>query len=786
MRILAYAAVLAVLAVSASAQPVPDREANPFIGDAKAVEQGRNIFRGRCAVCHGMDAKGYRGTDLTSGEWSHGGSDAQLFRTVARGVPGTEMPGNANMSEEEVWMVLAYLRTLAAPTDSRAERGDAARGEQLFWARDKGNCGQCHMVGARGGRIGPNLSRIGAARSTNALTQEIRNPNELIPVGFEAVTVVTRDGRKVRGTRKSEDPFSIQVMTGNEDLLSFSKRDVREVVADTQSLMPAYGLERLPDSDLADLLRYLKSLRGAESIAAAAPPPGAGPVTAENLAAPLGADPSRWLSYSGDFSGQRHSPLTQFTPSNVGQLSVQWAFQTGVLGKFETTPLLIDGVLYVTGPNNTAWALDARTGRQIWRYQRDLPDGLNVCCGRVNRGFAALGNRLYMSTLDAHLVAFDMKTGAVIWDVVIDDYKKGYTATAAPLVVKDKVVVGIAGAEYGIRGFIDAFDAATGKKVWRFWTVPGPGEKGSETWEGDSWERGGGSTWVTGTYDPVLDTIYWGTGNPGPDLYGKDREGDNLYTDAVVALNPADGRLKWYYQFTPHDVHDWDSTHVPVLADLNVNGVARKTLMMANRNGFFYTLDRTDGRIIASRSYVRTTWAEKIGDSGRPVVMPNTDPTESGTDVCPDITGGTNWMSPAFNPKTGLFYVTAREVCATYYGWEQEFVQGEYYFGGSQQRLKDRGYGAMRAIDPKVAGVKWEFKYYTASMGGVLTTASGLVFGGDMDGNVVALDATSGKDLWHFQTGASIYAAPITYILDGRQYLLMPSGTTLYAFALSR
>ena len=496
------------------------------------------------------------------------------------------------------------------------------------------------------------------------------------------------------------------------------------------------------------------------------------------------SDPEQWLSYGGDYGGQRHSPLTQITPANVPRLSVQWVFQTAQLGKFEATPIVMDGMLYITGPNNAAWGIDARTGRQIWRYLRDLPDGLNVCCGRVNRGFAVLGNRLYMTTLDAHLLAFDMKTGSVLWDTVIDDYKKGYTATAAPLVVKDKIVVGIAGAEYGIRGFIDAFDADTGKKAWRFWTVPGPGEKGSETWEGDSWERGGGSTWVTGTYDPALDLIYWGTGNPGPDLYGKDREGDNLYTDAVVALDPDDGTLKWHYQFTPHDTHDWDATQVPVLADITVSGVPRKILMFANRNGFYYTLDRATGALITSRPFIQTTWAEKIGPDGRPSVLPNTEPTENGTDVCPDITGGTNWMSPAYNPKTSLLYVTVREVCATYYGWEQEFVQGEYYFGGNAQRTGGRGYGALRAIDPVTGGVKWQFKYYSPSMAGVLSTASGLVFGGDMDGNIMAFDAASGKNLWHFQTGSSIWAAPTTYMLDGRQFVLLPSGSALFAFAL--
>jgi alcohol dehydrogenase (cytochrome c) len=495
------------------------------------------------------------------------------------------------------------------------------------------------------------------------------------------------------------------------------------------------------------------------------------------------ADPESWLNHSGDYGGQRHSPLTQITAANVDRLSVQWAFQTAQLGKFEATPIVLNGVMYITGPNNTAWAIDARTGRQLWSYRRDLPEGMDICCGRVNRGFAVLGNRLYMNTLDAHLLAFDMKTGAVVWDVVIDDYKLGYSATSAPLIVKDKVVVGIAGAEYGIRGFIDAYDATSGKRAWRFWTVPGPGEKGHETWEGDSWKRGGGSTWVTGTYDPALNLIYWGTGNPGPDLYGHDRDGDNLYTDSVVALDADSGVIKWHYQFTPHDTHDWDATQVPVLGDKVIDGVSRKVLMFANRNGFFYTMDRKTGQLLASRPFVKTTWAEKINADGRPAVKPNTEPTENGTDVCPDITGGTNFMSPAFNPATGLFYVTAREVCATYYGWEQEFVAGEYYFGGAAQRT-ERGFGAMRAIEPSTAGVRWEFKYYTPSMAGVLSTASNLIFGGDMDGNVMAFDAASGKNLWHFQTGSPIFAAPATYMLDGRQYVVMPAGTTLYAFAL--
>jgi len=287
------------------------------------------------------------------------------------------------------------------------------------------------------------------------------------------------------------------------------------------------------------------------------------------------ANPSRWLTYSGDYSGRRHSPLKEVDRSNVGRLAAQWTFQTGLAGhKFEATPIAVDGVLYVTGPMNHAWAVDGKTGRQIWRYQRQLPpvSELRVCCGMVNRGFAILGDRLFMTTLDAHLVALDRKTGTVVWDIELGEHTQGYASTGAPLMVDGKVIVGVAGGEFAMRGFLDAYDPADGKRVWRFWTVPAPGEKGAETWPEEVWERGGGPTWLTGTFDPELNLLYWGTGNPNPDFYGADRQGDNLYTNALIALDVATGTLRWHFQFTPHDEHDWDANQIPVLADLTVKG----------------------------------------------------------------------------------------------------------------------------------------------------------------------------------------------------------------------
>jgi len=445
-------------------------------------------------------------------------------------------------------------------------------------------------------------------------------------------------------------------------------------------------------------------------------------------------------------------------------------------------------VLYVTGPQNVAWAVDARSGRQIWRYRRELPENLTACCGLVNRGFAALGDRLFMTTLDAHLIALDMKTGNVVWDATLGDYKSGYASTLAPLVVKDKVIVGVAGGEYGIRGFIDAYDAKTGKQAWRFYTIPGPGEPGFSTWAGESWKIGGTGVWVTGAYDPEQNAIFFGTGNPGPDYHSGSREGDNLYSCSLVVLDADTGKLKWHYQFTPHDVHDYDSTEVPILADLTINGQPRKTVMFANRNGFYYTLDRVTGRVIVAKPFVQTTWAKSVDAQGRPMMEAGHTPDEKGERTCPDLTGGTNFWPPSYDPRIHLFYVNAREACATFYGYKPDYVAGQRYTGGAQQLVQNRDekpFGALRALDPATGERKWEFLMPTPSRSGILTTASNLLFSGDGDGNLLALDSRSGKLLWRYQMGATLHGtSPVTYMLDGRQHLLVPSGTTLTAWTL--
>jgi alcohol dehydrogenase (cytochrome c) len=498
-------------------------------------------------------------------------------------------------------------------------------------------------------------------------------------------------------------------------------------------------------------------------------------------------EPQNWLTYSGGYQSWRYSKLDQVNPSNAANLAVQWAFQSAELGQFETTPLVIDGVLYGTGQNNRAFALDARTGRAIWRYQRRVPDKIQACCGLVNRGFAALGDRLFMATLDAHVVALDMKTGNVVWDVAAADYRQAYVFTVAPLVVKDKIIVGVAGGEYGVRGFIDAYYADTGKRAWRFYTVPGPGEPGHETWTGDSWKTGGAPAWITGSYDPELNLIYWPTGNPAPSNRGDERSGDNLYSSSMLALDADTGKLKWYYQFTPHDLHDYDATQIPVLLDAPWQGQPRKLLLHANRNGFLYVLDRTNGKFLFAKPFFpRITWAKEIGADGRPVVLPGSQPTAEGTRTCPGALGATNWFSPSYSPQTGLLYVASAEECDIFTSAPQKYHEGHDFIGSVYvQASGEKAWGALRAFDPFTGEKKWEFPYFTPPNGGCLSTAGGLVFAGDSDGNFVAVDARSGKDLWHIQLGAAIYSSPMTYSLDGKQYVVIPSGAALFAFALA-
>ena len=414
--------------------------------------------------------------------------------------------------------------------------------------------------------------------------------------------------------------------------------------------------------------------------------PSFSPVTWERLVN-AAEEPHNWLMYSGTFDSQRYSRLDQIHNRNVSGLTLKWAYQIPEIDRAETTPLVVDGVMFVTEAPSNVVALDAATGRQYWRYEHELPDDLRICCGRNNRGVAILGETLYMSTLDAHLIAIDARTGNLLWNTEVADHTAGYSKTAAPLVVKDQVVTGIAGGEFGIRGFLDAYNAATGEQEWRAWTIPGPDHPDNRSWAGDSWRTGGSPTWITGSYDPDLNLVYCGTGNPGPDYNGDVRIGDNLYADSALALDGDTGEMTWYFQFTPHDVHDWDAIQVPILADIQYAGEPRTVMMWANRNGFYYTLDRATGEFLVGKPFALQTWAEGLDENGRPIRIPNTFPSAEGTLVSPPATGGTNWQSPAYSPRTELFYVMAYDGEAEFFIRDEEYVEGDRYIGGGQERV---------------------------------------------------------------------------------------------------
>jgi alcohol dehydrogenase (cytochrome c) len=509
------------------------------------------------------------------------------------------------------------------------------------------------------------------------------------------------------------------------------------------------------------------------------------PVTVADLSSAQ-SDASTWLMYGRNYSGWRYSELADINAANVKKLVPAWIFQTGVPGKNETTPIVRNGLMYATGPGNNAWAIDLLTGRQIWRYGHPVPRGAQGCCGQVNRGFAILGDRLFKVNFEASLVALDVKTGQQLWGSQLDDYKKGYSATVAPLVVKDMVVVGIAGAEFGARGFLDAYDAATGKRRWRFWTVAGPGDPGAHTWGGDSWKRGGGSTWITGTYDAELNLIYWGTGNPGPDFDGSVRPGDNLYTCSLVAVDADTGKLRWHYQFTPHDLHDWDSTSDPVLLDVTKDGKRVKAVVMANRNGYYYALDRATGKVLAAKAYTKVTWADGIGADGRPNLIAGQEPTEEGNRSCPGIGGGHNWQATTFSPKSGLYYFTSTDGCQLYFKTYLDYLDGQWYQASTTQGIAEEpSGGSVVAVKPSTGEVAWKFELAGPPTSGLLSTAGGLVFGGDREGYVFALDAGTGKPLWRFQAGGMVIAPPITYRFRGRQHLAVAAGSSILTFRIA-
>lgn len=522
------------------------------------------------------------------------------------------------------------------------------------------------------------------------------------------------------------------------------------------------------------------------------PMSGQSPVTGDNkvsaedlLSRPVGAN---WASYNGDYTGQRFSSLRDITVSNVAQLRAAWVFHPGNSQRLEATPVVVRGTMYVTSANDV-FALDARTGRVLWHYQRPVSSGLlDDAAAHKNRGVAVWQNFVYTETDDAHLLCLDARSGNLLWDVHYADKVKHYGATSAPLIVKDAVIVGTSGGDSGVRGFLAAYDAVSGKLKWHLWTIPAPGEFGSSSWPGDSYLHGGATTWTPGTYDPELNTLYWTTSNAAPDFVGDSRPGDDLYTASVLAIDADTGKLKWYFQFTPHDVYDYDANETPVLVDVQENGTLRHLLAQANRNGFFYILDRTNGKFLRATPFVeKLNWASGVDASGRPQLS-DRKPTKEGTYICPGIIGATNWFSPSYNPDTGLFYVMALESCHIFFAKPRPFTPGETYYGtGTKLPPDEHSRKILLALSLSDGKPAWRYiqSGQGNSWGGTLTTAGGLVFFADDADSLEAVDAATGQALWHFNTGQSFSASPMTYAIGGVQYVAICAGSDVFSFALA-
>jgi alcohol dehydrogenase (cytochrome c) len=493
-----------------------------------------------------------------------------------------------------------------------------------------------------------------------------------------------------------------------------------------------------------------------------------------------------WPTYNGDPRGNRYTTLTDIDRKTVSRLAPKWMFTLPNTGSLQVTPVVVDGIMYVTAVNE-CYALDAGSGRQIWHFQRPHTQGTATW---ANRGAAVAGDRVFLATDDAHLLALNRWTGTLIWEAPLANWKDNYFASSAPLTAGNLVISGVAGGEHGANGFVAAHDQDSGKEVWRFWTVPKPGEPGSETWRGSAPpDHRGAATWFTGSYDPELDLVYWPVGNPSQEYNGDDRQGDNLYANCVLALERKTGRLKWYYQFTPHDLWDWDATQTSVLVDANWRGRPRKLMLHADRNGFFYVFDRTDGALLLAKPFVKNlTWASGIGADGKPIRLPGQEPTPAGTKVCPSQDGATNWFAPSYNPDTGLLYLQTFEKCSVYTKTEGGvWESGKPYLGGSQRTSPDPvPQRVLKAIDIQTGVIRWELPQPGPawSWGGTLATVTGLVIFGEEGGALMAADAATGTPLWSFPLNAGWKSSPMTYAFDGRQLIAVAAGSTIVAFGL--
>ena len=733
----------------------------------------RDQFQRTCALCHGGNAEGTdRGPALTNNRRLRSSAENEIADVIKNGRGG--MPAFP-LPQDQLQAIAHFIRSLNATAFEMQPAGDVSAGSHVFFGN--GGCAQCHTARGRGGTNGPDLSDIGRQLTVAELDQWIENPGVRNVPGYKVVNVRLRDRGLLRGFARNRGTHDLQLQTFDGQLRLLRDDEYTSITEETSSFMPSFGGT---SDERRDLIAFLSTMGGTPVGPAPAEQQG---VTQDAINAILRPAPGDWPTYFGNINGNRLSALAQINKGNISRLRLDWSYSIPYFG-LETTPLVMDGVMYVTGPNQV-YALDGRSGREIWRYSRPRTPGGTIAgdaAKGANRGVAFLADRIFFITDDAHLICLHRLTGAVLWDVFLPEQPQHYGGTSAPLVVGDLVVAGVSGADEGIRGFVAAYKATTGELAWRFWTVPQPGEPGSETWKGNGAEASGGSTWLTGSYDAETGVLYWATGNPYPDTDGDNRVGDNLYTDCDLALDAKTGKLLWYFQFTPHDLHDWDATEPLVLVDAPFHGSQRKLLLHANRNGFLYVLDRTNGRLLQASPLVKKlTWASTVGEDGRPELLPANETTAGGVKTCPAVRGATNWYSTAYNPATRLYYVMTVEDCTLY----RKSHDGGY---GRVDDSADPAMKYLRAFDIETGKVAWELPLIgpvEANYSGVLSTAGGLVFFGETSGGFAAVDATTGEYLWHFEANQPWKASPMTYTAAGGQYVAIASGANILSFSLS-
>ena len=739
---------------------------------AASAQAGKARYENLCIGCHGQDGAGTEHAPrLADNTDLRGRSIDRIHGTIAAGFPASGMPPFGSLPSQQLDELAAYVSSLNVPASQAAVPGDVAAGKQYYWS--EGKCATCHMVHGIGSSAGPDLSDVGSRLSAPALHEALAAPDLHITPGYELATVVTKPGNKtLRGYLRNQTNYDIQLqdLDGRFHLLPLS-----EVASLTKDAHAEMHPSALPVTTMDNLTAYLGTLGGVEPGALPAAntflTPGANAIEFDGILHPSSGN---WPTYNGNLSANRYSPLTGINKGNVSSLALKWIAPMPQLG-LEATPIVVDGIMYFSGQNQ-AYAMDAKTGRIIWRYFRPPTTGLvgDASVG-TNRGAAIFRDKVFITTDNAHLLAINRVTGKLMWEVVMPEEKAHYGSTVAPMILNDTVIAGVSGGDWGMRGFIVCYDTATGKLLWRHWTLPGPGEPGVETW-GKDWPRySGASTWLIGSYDSETDTLYWPTGNPWPDSDDRDRPGDNLYTNCILAMDPHTGTVKWYFQFTPHDTADRDAVEPPVLVDTTFQGKPMKLLLHADRNGFFYVFDRTNGKLLLGKSFLnQLNWATGLDANGRPILAKFSGAVSSKQRKCPD--NAANWSSTAFSPTTHWYYFMTIEACA-----KPNAAPGTRDATAPDQRY-------LRALDIDTGTIKWEIAQpgplVLKTWSGVIGTASGLIFYADPNGAFVAVDEKTGKMLWHYDTNVGMKGPPMTYAVDGKQYVAVTAGSTLLSFAL--